>query len=568
RDQMLTVMNPMPDTPAGRAGLLRFDRITKINNESTLNMPLDDAVKRLRGDPGTKVTVWVRRDARDGVAGWKDSKPFELVRERIQVKSVDARLLEGEVGYLRLKQFQGGSSGEVDKALGEFRQKAPNLKGVVLDLRGNPGGLLDQAARIADKWIRDGVLVATVGMAEGREEKLAHAEGNEPDYPLVVLVSGSSASASEIVAGALKNHDRAVLVGEQTFGKGSVQLVFPDVTPDKAALKLTIAQYLTPGDVSIQGVGVTPDVELDPMTVDPLEMDIFVQRKGLRERDLSQHLSNSHARDGKPLDMLRYNLSQTDRQGMRERGGDPEDNFTPDFPIKFARELALHMPAGKRPDQVHAAKDFIAQISREEWNKVSNELGKMSVDWGDTTTPDVGPGPKEFEVKVETDRADADVVAGEPMTLRVTVKNNGKAPAFRVRASTKSDNSFLDNKELIFGKINPGQSKTATTPLGWCEVEGRKSGTSAPLQSNAPRICRIPKDSVTRSDGIKVKFDASGGHAPSDAEIRTTVHGLDRPVFSYAYQIADNRTGNGDGRVQRGEAVTMYLTVKNVGRGR
>jgi carboxyl-terminal processing protease len=568
RDQMLTVMNPMPGTPAGRAGLLRFDRITKINNESTLNMPLDDAVKRLRGDPGTKVTVFIHRDQHDGVQGWQGSKPFDLVRERIQVKSVEARLLEGEVGYLRLKQFQSGSSGEVDNALAEFRQKAPNLKGVVLDLRGNPGGLLDQAAKIADKWIRDGVLVATVGMAEGREEKLAHAEGNEPDYPLVVLVSGSSASASEIVAGALKNHDRAVLVGEQTFGKGSVQLVFPDVTPDKAALKLTIAQYLTPGDVSIQGVGVTPDIELDPMTVDQLEMDIFVQRKGLRERDLSQHLSNSHARDGKPLELVRYSLSQADRQAMRERGGDPEDTFTPDFPIKFARDLVGHMPQGKRPDEVHGAKDFIAQVSREEWNKVSAEMQKLSVDWTDTANTDAGPAPKELEVKVETDRAEADVVAGEPMTLKVTVKNTSKAPAFRVRATTKSDNSFLDNKELIFGKINPGQAKTASAPLGWCEVEGRKPGTSAPLATNAPRICRIPKDSVTRSDGIKVKFDATGGHAPADAEIRTTIHGLDRPVFSYAYQIADNRSGNGDGRVQRGEAVTMYLTVKNVGRGR
>src|SRR6185369_15346457 len=505
---------------------------------------------------------------RDGNKGWDGSKAFELVRERIQVKSVDARLLEGEVGYLRLKQFQGGSSGEVDKALGEFRQKAPNLKGVVLDLRGNPGGLLDQAARIADKWIRDGVLVATVGMAEGREEKLAHAEGNEPDYPLVVLVSGSSASASEIVAGALKNHDRAVLVGEPTFGKGSVQLVFPDVTPDKAALKLTIAQYLTPGDVSIQGVGVTPDIELDPMTVDPLEMDIYAQHKGLRERDLSQHLSNSHTRDGKPLELVRYNLSDADRQAMRERGGDPEDTFTPDFPIKFARDLVAHMPAGKRPDAVHAAKDFIAQVSREEWNKVSNEMQKLGVDWSDTTATDTGPGPKDFEVKVETDRPDGDVRAGEPMALKVTVKNNGKAPAFRVRATTKSDNWVLDNKELIFGKINPGQSRTATAPLGGCEVEGRKPGTSAPVATNAPRVCKIPKETVTRSDGIKVKFDATGGHAPADAEMRTTIRGLDRPVFSYAYQIADNRGGNGDGRVQRGEAVTMYLTVKNVGRGR
>ena len=568
RDQLLTIMNPMPGTPAGRAGLLRFDRITKINNESTLNMPLDDAVKRLRGDPGTKVTVWVHRDGRDGVQGWQGSKPFELVRERILVKSVESRLLEGEVGYIRLKQFQSGSSGEVDNALAEFHQKAPNLKGVVLDLRGNPGGLLDQAAKIADKWIREGVLVATVGTAEGREEKLAHAEGNEPEYPLVVLVNGSSASASEIVAGALKNQDRAVLVGEPTFGKGSVQLVFPDVTNDKAALKLTIAQYLTPGDVSIQGVGVTPDIELDPMTADSLEMDIFIQHKGLRERDLSQHLSNSHARDGKPLELVRYNLSQVDRQALRERGGDPEDNFVPDFPIKFARELVTHMPQGKRPDQVHAAKDFIAQVSREEWNKVSADLAKLGVDWTEAPSPDQGPAPRELEVKVDTDRPDSDVTAGEPMTLRVTVKNEGKQPAFRVRASTKSDNSFLDNKELIFGKINPGQAKTAAVPLGWCDVEGRKPGTLSPVAANAPRICRIPKDSVTRSDGIKIKFDASGGHAPVDAEIRTTVRGLDRPVFSYAYQLVDNRAGNGDGRVQRGEAVTFYLTVKNIGRGR
>src|SRR6185369_4580116 len=189
---------------------------------------------------------------RDGNKGWDGSKAFELIREQIKVPSVEARLLEGDVGYLRLKQFQSNSSGQVDAALAEFRQKAPNLHGVVLDLRGNPGGLLDQAAKIADKWIRDGVLVATVGMAEGREEKLARSEGNEPDYPLVVLVNGSSASASEIVAGALKNHDRAVIVGEQTFGKGSVQVLYD--FKDKSALKLTIAQYLTPGDISIQSV--------------------------------------------------------------------------------------------------------------------------------------------------------------------------------------------------------------------------------------------------------------------------------------------------------------------------
>ena len=567
RDQQLTVMNPMPDTPAGRAGLKRLDRITKINAESTLNMPLDDAVKRLRGEPNTKVTIFVHRD---GDGGWQGSRPFELVREQIKVRSVESKLLDGDVGYIRLKQFQQRSSAEVDEALQSFRQKAPALKGLVLDLRGNPGGLLEQAARIADKWIREGVIVSTVGASEGREEKVARAEGNEPDYPVIVLVNGSSASASEIVAGALKNQGRGIIVGQQTFGKGSVQLVFPDVTSEKAALKLTIAQYLTPGDVSIQGVGVTPDVELDPMTVDPLEMDLFVPHKSLRERDLSQHLSNNKARDGqKPTEVVRYALPQIERAAIRERGSELDDQISLDFPIKFARELSLHVPAGQpREAEVRAAHDFVAQTQKDETAKVAAELGKVGVDWADAPSAETGPSAKDLEVKVETDRPDDTVAAGEPVTLKVTVKNTGKDPVYRLRALTKSDNAFLGQKELVFGKIAPGQSKTATAPLGWCDVEGRKIGSSAPVAANAPRACKIPMDTATRADGIKVKFDAAGGHVPADAEIRTTVRGLERPLFSYAYQIVDNRQGNGDGRVQRGEQLTMYVTVKNAGRGR
>src|SRR6187402_1010326 len=336
RDQMLTVMRPMPGTPAGRANLKRLDRINKINNESTLNMPLDDAVGRLRGKPGSKVTIWVHRDGPDG---WTGVRPFELVREEIQVKSVDSRGLGNGVGYVRLKQFQASTSDELDEALAELHKKE-KLKALVLDLRGNPGGLLDQAARVADRFLDDGVIVATVGASEGREEKRAVRKGTEPNYPIVVLVNGSSASASEIVAGALKNLDRAIIVGTSTFGNGSVQLVFSDVTPDKAALKLTIAQYLTPGDLSIQGVGVSPDIELDPMTVDPLEMDVFSENKGLRERDLSAHLSNAKAREGaKPTYTVRYYMPPTERAIIRDRGSDLDDKFEADFPIKFGREL-------------------------------------------------------------------------------------------------------------------------------------------------------------------------------------------------------------------------------------
>ena len=569
RDQVLTVMNPMPDTPAGRAGLKRFDRIVKINNESTLNMPLDEAVRHLRGDPGTKVTAWVTRE---GDGGWPGQKPYELTREVIKVRSIESKALEGGVGYVRIKQFQATTTTELEAALDGLRAKGP-IRGLVLDLRGNPGGLLDQAARVADKFLQDGVIVSTVGASEGREEKRAKGPGTEPSYPIAVLASGTSASASEIVAGALKNLDRAVIVGQQTFGKGSVQLVFPDVTGEKAALKLTIAQYLTPGDVSIQGVGVTPDVELDPMTVDELEMDLTVQKDGLRERDLSAHLQNSHAAaPAKPVEVVRYQLTSADREDLRERGADvDEDAEKLDFPTRFARDLVQRMPAGqKRLEQLRAARDFIEQARKDEVGKVAAELGKLGVDWADAPEGAAASGPQrpDFEVKLETDRPGNDVTAGEPMELRVTVKNNGKAPIYRLRATTESDNGYFDNKELAFGKIAPGQSRTAKTPLGWCEIEGRKVGTTKPRAANARRLCKIPMDAIARSDGLKVKFDAVGGQAPANVEVRPTVHALERPLFQYAYQIADDRSGNGDGRVQKGEQITMYLTVKNVGKGR
>ena len=202
---------------------------------------------------------------------------------------------------MRLKQFQANTAKDLDDALTKMKANG-ELKGLVLDLRGNPGGLLEQAARVADKFLVSGPIVATVGnpgSGEDREEKVAHAEGTEPNYPIALLVNGSSASASEIVAGALKNHDRAIIIGETTFGKGSVQLVFTEL-PDHAALKLTIAQYLTePGDISIQGTGVTPDIELDPMTADTQEMDLTVDTGTmLKERDLAR-TSPERARSAK-----------------------------------------------------------------------------------------------------------------------------------------------------------------------------------------------------------------------------------------------------------------------------
>lgn len=566
RDQMLTIMRPMPDTPAGRASLKRLDRITKINNESTLNMPLDDAVKRLRGKPGSKVTIWVHRDGTDG---WNGSRPFELTREEIRIHSVDSRPLGNGIGYVRIKQFQSSTDDELEAALTELG-KQERIKGLVIDLRGNPGGLLDQAAKVADRFLDHGVIVATQGASEGREEKRATRRNTEPPYPIVALVNGSSASASEIVAGALKNLDRAVLVGQTTFGKGSVQLVFPRITPDGAALKLTIAQYLTPGDISIQGVGVAPDVQLDPMTADNLEMDLYSEESPLRERDLTKSLTGAAKRPSdRPFFKLRYNLPEAERAKMRELGGDIEDEFTLDFPISFARDLVGKLPPGRRQDELRAAKGFLEHTQDAQVASIAADLSKLGIDWS-APPKDVKEGPKvtDFDVKVETDRKGDTVTAGEPMTLKVTVKNNAKEPIYQLRAITKSDSGYYDEKELVFGRVNAGEAKSATVPLGWCDIDGRKPGSTKPLPTDAKRKCKLPMDAVERQDVVKVRFHAEGGASPKEAEIRPTVKSQPRPIFAYTYQIVDNRPGNGDGQLARGEGATMYLTVKNVGKGR
>ncbi|NUP09521.1 MAG: PDZ domain-containing protein [Polyangiaceae bacterium] len=566
RDQQLTVMKPMPGTPAERAGLKKFDRIVKIENESTLNMPLDDAVRRLRGEPGSKITVWI---VREGDGGWAEAKPFPLTREVIKMSSVDSKQLDGNVGYVKIKNFQSTTFDEVVGALDGFKQKGA-IKGLVLDLRGNPGGLLDQAVKIADLFLTDGTIVATVGASEGREERKAASAGTEPGYPIVVLVNGSSASASEILAGALKNLERGLIVGQQTFGKGSVQLVFPEITPEKAALKLTIAEYLTPNDVSIQGVGITPDVELDAMTVDPLEMDLTVQKDTYKEKELFASLESQYAaQPGKPDETVRYQFTSAEREIAREQGSESDDDVQNDFPVRFGRELAASMPSEKTPkEQLKAAKALLDRVKKDELTKVSGELEKLGVDWA--AAPDAAPAvsAEALQVTVETSTPSNVVNAGDPMELTVKVKNNGASPVYRVRAQTESENGYFDAKELVFGRIAAGEEKSAKVQMGWCEIEGQKYASIHGRPKDAKRVCKIPMDAADRSDGVSIKFESEGGGTPATAEVRPTIRALPRPVFKYSYQIVDDRSGNGDGRVQRGEKVSMYLTVKNVGTGR
>ena len=563
RDGLLTVMNPMPETPAARAGLHRYDRIVKINDESTTNMSLSEAVNRLRGPENTPVSVWITRA---GQGGWTVPRRFDLTRAVINVRSVEHRLLPGGVGYAKIKSFSETTGDELTRALAQMRQQG--MRSFMLDLRGNPGGLLEQAVEVADLFLQDGTIVVTAGnRREGRDEREAQPRGTEPNYPVVVLIDGGSASASEIVAGALKNNNRALIVGSTSFGKGSVQTIRN--LPDGGALKITIAQYLTPGDVSIQGVGITPDVELAPMTVDRLDMDLDADRIFPREADLSAHLTNTRARgDQRAAQTLHYFFPYEEREQLRLRGADDlsDDGFREDYPVRFVREMLGATSRAGRHEQLADARPIVDRAQTDQVAAVARALQAYQVNWEEGTDG----GAANLEVATSTNRPENTGAPGESFDLTVTVTNRGTAPVYRLRATTKSDNPLFENRELVFGRVNPGETRTWTTPLGICEYEGYRPGTTSLPASGTRKLCLVPRASLSRTDGIRLEWSESHGRTPTaTSPVRVSIRGLERPVFAYGWQFAEQARGsNGDGRVQPGESVTMYLTVKNIGRGR
>lgn len=273
KDGVLTVVAPIEDTPAYKAGLRSKDMIIKINGKSTLGMSLQDAVKILRGKPGTKVTLTILRK--------KQAKPFDvtITRAIIHVKSVKYKKI-GSIGYLRIAQFQQGTTQEVKNALNKLK----NIKGLVIDLRNNPGGLLQEAIGVSDLFVKQGVIVSIRGRNKDDTQYFyANDDGNEPTYPIVVLINSGTASAAEIVSGCLKDDKRAIIMGVRSFGKGSVQSIIP--LSDGSALRLTTARYYTPSGRSIQAIGIEPDV-----VVKQAKLTEEANTYTLREQDLAHHL--------------------------------------------------------------------------------------------------------------------------------------------------------------------------------------------------------------------------------------------------------------------------------------
>lgn len=291
---VLTVVSPIEDTPAYNAGVKSGDQIIRIDGKSTKDITIMEAVKKLRGAKGTKVTITIMRE------GLAKPKEIEITRSTIKIRSIKSKVYDDQIGYIRIASFQERTGDDLKKALREIEAKAHPLKGIVVDMRNNPGGLLNQSVEVSDAFLKSGIIVSTRGRAKTMESKaVAKDDGDEPICPIVVLVNEGTASAAEIVSGALQDNGRAVILGAQTFGKGSVQTVIP--LENGAALKLTTAKYYTPKGRSIQAEGITPDIMVKQIrpTEEKAEEKANAENHMLRERDLKGHIKSPTENDVK-----------------------------------------------------------------------------------------------------------------------------------------------------------------------------------------------------------------------------------------------------------------------------
>ena len=324
---MVKVVSPIDDTPAARAGLRPEDYLIAVDDESIIGMQLSEAVERLRGKVGSKVTVKVQRG---------QLEPFDvtIVRDFIKIRSVRSEIFDG-IGYIRITTFSEQTTpGLMDAVDDFFREEGDNLKGVVLDLRNNPGGLLTEAISVSDAFLEEGEIVSTRGRdADGGSHVYAKPGDIARGLPMVILINSGSASASEIVAGALKDHKRAVVLGTRSFGKGSVQSVIP--ISNTSAIRLTTARYYTPSGVSIQGLGIVPDIEVELARIEPVEGGV------VREEDLKGALDGIE--DDEAGETTGENAADAETAGDETAGDEtpakPVDQSKIDYQLARALDL-------------------------------------------------------------------------------------------------------------------------------------------------------------------------------------------------------------------------------------
>lgn len=460
KDHLLTVLKPMPRSPALRAGIRKNDRIVSIDGFPTFGLSLDQLVSHMRGEPGSQAQLSILRP--DAPAPWIVSVP----REVIEVDSVDVYPHhEGDLHYLHLvvDSFASRTGKEIYDAIRQFRKNSP-LHGVVLDLRSNPGGLLDQAITVSDIFLKSGVIVSTKGRHD--EVERATTSYDEVDFPVVVLMNEDSASASEIVAGALQDNGRAIVVGQPSFGKGSVQTLFE--LPEDRALKLTIARYYTPANRSIQNVGITPDVWVQPVISMAENMNLFGPFRYRNEAFLPNHLTTAIQQEANLAAnaMLKgYYLfaGRKDVDAANERANDIEFRIAKSIIGKAHALYGNSLPEGARraSHMLALASQDIRGILDGKTTETHKWLkDKMKVDW---RTAGIGNQKNALSIQMP----DQELVArsGSKVQIPWKIKNSGETTVQNVSIFFQSPMIGLETQEFLAGPIAGGATVSGVSEV-------------------------------------------------------------------------------------------------------
>ncbi|MCY1061342.1 MXAN_5808 family serine peptidase [Nannocystis sp. SCPEA4] len=561
-ERRIRIVKVLANSPAAAAGLKDGDLLLQIDKQSTINLRSSDAQVMLRGPVDTKVTIKVQRG--------QETLTLTITRKIIRVDSVTSALLPGKIAYLEISTFQENTGEQVRKAIAELTPKGEALRGLVLDLRDNSGGLLTQAVEVVDALVAEGELVI-VRSAMGREAEDAAPEVNLPaDAAVVALINEDSASAAEIVSGGVKALGRGVVIGRPSFGKGTVQLLKPqNFYGRELALKMTIAEYRVAGDTKIQTVGVRPDLALYPVELSDIVAvaNYFDTERFERRRESTQvaHLPSAKheaAFAGKAAagsePRLRYFAGRQGTPLPRPAEGpaalgDPE--------VQIARDVADAL-AGLSDSKQRAARlaSLTGEIAAREDQAIAAGIAATKIDWTGALEASSDP-TLALRARVVDDKK---IAAGQPFTLRVEVTNNGAEAAERVHVITDCLRDELDGIELLLGRIEPGATVTRDVRL---------------------YVMAWHTDLV---DTLRVDVHAGEpGPAPdATATVQFDIAGLPRPRFAYDYWIVDDPElaatapqrpksppipgeppftvkGNGDGVLQPGEQVLLALEIRN-----
>jgi len=547
RKQQLTVISPIDGSPAARAGILPHDRIVRINHEEAKDITLTDIMVQLRGKEGSQISLHIMRK------GFSAPRLFKLTREIIKVNSVKALDLPTStsktIRYLRITNFQAKTADELEQQL----QNLSQVKGLILDLRNNPGGLLEQAIQVSDLFLPEKkVVVSTVSNHPKPQVYLSHwpiEHQDLLDIPMVILVNGGSASASEIVAAALKKHQRAFILGERTFGKGTVQSVWE--LHRGAALKLTIAKYLTPGNYSIQSIGVMPNLLLHPAVINPADPSASPD---FLSGQISIWPTQPPSSSPVPQATLHYllTLDPQKEENLYSTLNPKKENLEKDFFVQLAKEILTrsrpHLPLLKTGLQVHQ------KALKEQDHQISKAMERLKVNWQrGSSTPENLQIISDIKLESRSHRSKAwkPVSILPPHTseirFRIQITNPGPGAVHRLLMMTHSPIPLFHHLELPVGYLAPGQTVSRSLRMA------------------------LPLGSQEILKPIEFKFYNQHYQEIHSQRLFLKMLPPQRPHFQFELQGSDgslwDSQGNGDQQVQEGETIVLQLRLRNLGPG-